>query len=70
MRRPFQRLTSPTLARRQAPLCSLADLANAHTSSSPEGANHSIQTQRRILDFACMSSHKEDAAQMFSLQDG
>jgi len=48
MRRPFKRLTLPTPARRQAPLCSLVDLANAHTPSSLGSLYRSIRTQRRI----------------------
>jgi len=40
----FQRLTSYHPARRQAPLCLPADLANAHTPSTLGSADHSIWT--------------------------
>jgi len=70
MRRSFQRLKSPHLARRQKPLCLPADLANAHKPSSLGSADLSIRTQRIFLDFASTSSHKEGTAQMSPLQDG
>jgi hypothetical protein len=35
-----------------------------------EVLNHFVRTQKKILDFACKSSHKKVAAQMASLQDG
>ena len=70
MRRPPRRRTPRTPAWRPTPLCSHVDLANTHTPPSPGSPDHSIRTQKRILDFVCTSSHKENAAQMSSMQDG
>ena len=59
MRSSFQWLTSLHPARRQATLCLPADLANAHISSLLGSADHSIISERNILDFVCTWSHKE-----------
>ena len=48
---------------------SLDDLTTAHTPSSPGSTDHSIRSQRRVLDFACTLSPKECIAQISFLQN-
>jgi len=68
MRRHFQRLTSPSPARRQAPLCSLLIW---HTRLHHLGVRIILTDLRgKIWIFACTSSHEKDAAQMSYLHDG